>query len=268
MMKYLECKPIDPLSEYIQLIWIAESESPDDHYPKEKILPDGIVEVVFHYYEPLITYLANGKKFIQPKGFAVSQMRKFIEIESNGKVGFVSVRFYPWGAHLFFKEPIKNFLDSTIDIKYLWKDEYRDIHNQLETFNDEEKVNRVQQFLIMQFEKNRTDKIQINDAIKLIRDTKGQLSIDELCENLNLSYKQLERIFLATIGTTPKVFSRTTRFLHLCHHLKEYEDKTMTQLTYDLGYYDQSHFIKEFKEFSGLTPKEYFEHKNISFADF
>jgi len=73
---------------------------------------------------------------------------------------------------------------------------------------------------------------------------------------------------LATIGTTPKIFSRTTRFLHLCHHLKEYENKNMTQLTYDLGYYDQAHFIKDFRTFTGFTPKEFYEQNNICFADF
>jgi len=87
-----------------------------DDYPREKISPNGIVEIVFHYRGPFVTYLSSGDRFVQPKGFAISQMRKFIEIESNGTIGFVSVRFYPLGAHHFFREPVKNFLDDTIDI--------------------------------------------------------------------------------------------------------------------------------------------------------
>jgi hypothetical protein len=50
---------------------------------------------VFHYKRPFITYLADGSKFIQLEGFAISQMRKLIEIESNGQIGFISIRFYP-----------------------------------------------------------------------------------------------------------------------------------------------------------------------------
>lgn len=267
-MKYIEYNPTELLSEYIQLIWIAESESPDDYYPKEKILPDGIVEIVFHFGEPFITHNANGGKIKQPTGFAVSQMREFIEIESDGNIGFVSVRFYPWGAHHFFERPINTFLDNTIDLKYLWKDDYQSILKQIEKVCNDEKVSIIQQFLYKCLSQHNNGNDPIDNAIKLIRNTKGQYPIDSICQKTNLTYKQLERKFLATIGATPKVFSRTTRFLHLCHHLKEYENKTMVQLTYELGYYDQAHFIKDFKAFSGLTPREYYQHNNICFADF
>ena len=268
-MKYLEFKPKKSLAKYIQLVWILESESPEDHYEKEKILPDGIVEIIFHYHDPFITYLANGKSFIQPGGFAISQMRKFIEIKSNGNTGFVSVRFYPWGAHHFFKKPVKDFLDDTVDIKHLWNGDSEVILEQLKTTDTtDKKANLIQSFLLEKLNYNKKETYKIDEAIKLIRRTKGQLSVEEVCEKTNLSYKQLERGFLTSVGATPKIFSRISRFLNLCRNLKEYENKNMTNLAYDMGFYDQAHFIKEFKDFSGLTPKEYFEHKNICFADF
>ena len=241
-----------------------ESESVEDYFPKEKILPDGIVEIVFHYEQPFITTNYNGKKIKQPKGFAVSQMKHFIEIESDGKIGFISVRFYPWGAHHFFKTPIKSFIDGTISIKELWPNDYQFVLNELRNLNDEDKVLFIQDFLLKQFD---PIKYEIVEAIKLIRNSKGKMTIEEISEQTNISYKQLERNFKATIGVTPKTFSRTTRFLHLCHHLKDYENKSFTEIAFDLGYYDQAHFIKEFKEFSGLTPKEYFEKENICFAE-
>jgi len=268
-MKYLEFKTVKSLANYIQLVWISESESPEDRFEKVKIMPDGLVEIVFHYYDPFITYLADGKSFIQPKGFAISQMKKFIEIESDGKTGFVSVRCYPWGAHHFFKEPGKNFLDDTIDIKDLWKDDSKIVLDKLKVTNTpDEKANLVQTFLLEKLNENKKESDGIDEAIKLIRKTRGQLSIEEICEKTNLTHKQLERGFLSTVGTTPKIFSRISRFLNLCHNLKEYENKSIAALAHDMGFYDQAHFIKEFKNFSGLTPKEYFEQNNIVFADF
>ncbi|NER12868.1 helix-turn-helix domain-containing protein [Leptobacterium flavescens] len=269
-MKYQEFTPSAPLSDYIQLIWIMESESPKEVYPKEKILPDGIVELVFHYKDPFINYFADGRKLKQPDGFAISQMSKFIEIESDGEIGFISVRFYPWGAHHFFKKPIKSFIDDLTDAGELWEGGYQKDLGVLTNLDDREKVNRVEEFLMGKLNGQKTKKNSdlITDTIKLIRDTRGSLPIDDICKQTGLSYKQLERYFVSSIGVSPKVFSRTTRFLHLCHHIGEYENKTMTQLAYDMGYYDQAHFNKEFKEFSGLTPKEYFRQKNISFADF
>ena len=267
-MRYTEFKPKESLKKYIQLIWIAESEREDDFYPKEKILPDGIVEIVFHFKEPFITYYDDRIKFKQPQAFAISQMRKYVEIESDGLVGLISVRFYPWGAHHFFEKPIKDFLDSTVTLEEIWKENYKVILSELKNSDDNEKVKLVQDFLDKCLLKYKKETIAIDNAIKLIRETKGEHTIEALCNKLNIHHKKLERGFLNTLGTTPKVFSRTTRFLHLCHHLKEYENLTMTQLAHRLGYYDQAHFIKDFKAFSGITPKEYFQQDNICFAEF
>lgn len=267
-MIYSEHKPLKALSDYIQLIWLAESESESDTYAREKIMPDGIIEIVFHFGEPFFTYNNNGIKLKQPKAFAISQLRKFIEIESDGSIGLVSIRFYPWGAHHFFNLPIGKFLDNTIDLKHLWGNDHQIILKQLQSVTNDEKIKIIQTFLHKCLLANKKNTDGIDDLIKFIRKTRGQYSIELLCKKSGLTYKQLERKFLSTIGTTPKVFSRTTRFLHLCHNLKDYENKTLSQLTYDLGYYDQAHFIKDFKAFSGFTPKEYYEQKNVSFADF
>lgn len=266
-MKYTEFKPKESLENFIQLIWIAESEGENDFYPREKILPDGIVEIVFHFNEPFTTYY-DKRGLKQPQAFAISQMRKCIEIESDGLIGFISIRFYPWGAYHFFQKPIKDFLDSTVDLQEVWADDYMDVLSELKNSDNIKRVEIIQDYLdkrLLKYKKNTDD---IDNIIKLIRETKGMESIDSICKKSRLSYKQLERQFLKTIGTTPKVFSRTTRFLNLCHNLKEYENLSMTQLALDMGYFDQAHFNKDFKAFSGLTPRSFFKQHNVSFADF
>ncbi|MDN5204782.1 helix-turn-helix transcriptional regulator [Fulvivirgaceae bacterium BMA10] len=267
-MKYQEFEPGDPLSNYIQLIWILESESEQEVYQRNRILPDGIVEVIFHYESPFITCTSDGTKMKQPQGFAISQMRKFIEIESDGKIGFISVRFYPWGAYHFFEEPINNFLDDTIDLANVWPDQYETIMKDIySASNDAERVKRVKDFLLKRLCENKNDYTSIDKAVRLIRSSKGQMSLEEIGEKTGFSKKQLERKFLTTVGTSPKVFSRISRFLHICKNLEEQNGKILTQLAYECGYFDQSHFIKEFKEFSGFTPKAFFEKNNVVFAD-
>ncbi|MBI4931184.1 MAG: helix-turn-helix transcriptional regulator [Bacteroidetes bacterium] len=267
-MIYKEFKPNPSLADYVQLIWIMESENETEKYEKSQIMPDGIVEVIFHYEEPFITHEQNGEKFKQPKGFAVSMMRKYIEIESDGKTGFISIRFFPWGAYHFFKEPIKYFLDQTIDSEKLWKEQNEKMLKKISsTSNHEEKINIVEDFLVEQLKENKQNDKQIDDAVKLIRTSKGQIPIEEIAEKVFLTKRTLERKFLETVGTSPKIFSRITRFLNICHHLEEHRNKTLTQLTYECGYYDQAHFIKDFREFSGFTPKEFFAKQNVFFAD-
>ena len=114
---------------------------------------------------------------------------------------------------------------------------------------------------------NRENDNQIDEAIKLIRNSKGQIAIEEIAEKVFLTKRTLERKFLETVGTSPKIFSRITRFLNICHHLEEHKNKTLTQLTYECGYYDQAHFNRDFKEFSGFTPKDFFAKENVFFAN-
>ena len=82
-MQYHEHPIGEPLSEYIQAIWAMQSENDEDVYPHSLIMPDGIVEIIFHYEAPFYTWQDNNK-FLQPENFAVSMMRQYSEIESSG----------------------------------------------------------------------------------------------------------------------------------------------------------------------------------------
>ena len=87
---------------------------------------------------------------------------------------------------------------------------------------------------------------------------KGQLSIDELARYLGYSVRHVERIFKKYIGISPKEYSNLLRFQNTINlsHIKE--ENNLTQLATFFGYSDQSHFIREFKKFTTLKPKDYF----------
>jgi len=264
-MKYQEFQLSNPLPHYIQTIWGMESECDEDAYPRSLIMPDGIVEIIFHYEQPYYTW-QDDTQFIQPENFAISMMRKFVEIGSSGKTGFISVRFYPWGAYHFFNEPIQNFLDKTLDASMLWGSESRMIIDKIKKHETiEQRFATLEEFLLEKLKQFQKDEVRIDNVLKLIRQTKGTLSIESICAETRFSKKQLERKFLSTVGTTPKVFSRITRFLNICQNLKEQKSQTLTQLTHDCGFYDQAHFIKDFKDFTGLSPKSFFS-ENLQLA--
>jgi AraC-like DNA-binding protein len=263
----LELAPRPALADYIQLLWAMESETEEDVFPRERIMPDGIVELVFHWGDPYHTF-QDDRQFLQPRSFAISMMRKLVEIESNGRTGLLAIRFHPWGAYHFFKEPVQDFLDQTIPCERLWPNLADRLMRDLdEQSSIEARSEIVQDFLQVRLNENRKDQPRIDDAIKLIRESQGQLSIEEICARTGLSKKQLERKFLASVGTTPKIFSRISRFLAICHHLRDNSDKSLTAIAYECGFYDQAHFIKEFKEFSGFTPKEFFSRSNVVFSE-
>lgn len=266
-MKYHEYHPAGSLGDHIQTIWSLESESDEETYPRSLIMPDGIVEVIFHYRDPFVCYRDN-KRYLLEKNVAVSMMRKYIEIESSGQTGFIAVRFFPWGAYHFFDILISDFLDDCIDGQVLWGEESIRIISELNSAgNLQDRYNLVEAFLTERLNQYRKTEPKTDEAVKLIRDSKGTLRIEDICSKMNLDKKQLERKFTKLVGATPKVFSRVSRFLHICRHLDEQKGRSLTQLAYECGYYDQSHFINEFKEFSGFTPKDFFEKEHIWFSE-
>jgi AraC-like DNA-binding protein len=256
-MRYQEFAIRPELAPYVQVVWGLESDG-IEAAPPEQILPDGIVEVVFHYGDPWLTSVAGDPPFVQPQGFAISMLRKYIEIMPNGRTGFVAVRFFPWGAYHFFSEPIRNFLDGTVDCGVLWSEAFADWRADfMGADGDGQRVEMVQDFLVAQLQVHRKEEAELERAIRLIRERGGQLTMAAVCAAVGLTKKQLERKFLARVGTTPKVFSRVVRFLNICRHLQLYEGRSLSQLALECGYYDQAHFIREFREFSGFSPTKF-----------
>ncbi len=86
----------------------------------------------------------------------------------------------------------------------------------------------------------------------------GQLQVYELSKQININRRQLERKFSSTIGLSPKQLSKTIRLQATLKMLLNKQFTSLTALAYEGDYYDQAHFIKDFKEFTGLTPKEFY----------
>ncbi len=105
----------------------------------------------------------------------------------------------------------------------------------------------------------------VKSTIETILTANGQLSINELSKQKNINRRQLTRKFSSAIGLSPKQLSKTIRLQATLKTLMSKNDKSLTDLAYENEYFDQAHFIKEFKEFTGLTPKEFYgDHLKMS----
>src|SRR5262245_22060544 len=121
--------PVHPgLAQYVQLMWTLDVDAAASFGQAERILPDGIVEAVFHYRTPFAMRYRDGGFERQPASLVVSQTRSFIEIEPAGPGGFLSVRFFPWGASQFLAVPVSAFADRTVTAADLWGREADGLH--------------------------------------------------------------------------------------------------------------------------------------------
>src|SRR5690606_36668043 len=111
-----------------------------------------------------------------------------------------------------------------------------------------EKIRVVEQFLLAHMKAAQPDRLVIK-ALELIYQSKGLVKINALSKQLNISQSPLEKRFRKIIGTSPKKFAALVRFRNIIQNGDA--SPSLTALGYDGGFFDQSHFIKEFKCFTG-----------------
>jgi AraC-like DNA-binding protein len=263
--RYREYPVCAALASFIKCIWSLESDSPVYHALPERILPDGCVELVFHFHDPFRTHFANAESTVQPQSFVVGQMKRFLEIAPAGRMGFVAVRFSARNAYRFFPRKLYEVADGVVDLARVWKKDAEKWTERvvLARGGTNERVQIVQQALIGAL-CDREDRL-VDRCLQLTEASGGQLSIARLASEIGTSSRQLTRRFQNAVGTSPKEFARVSRFLCALRSLREGKHETLTEIAPACGYFDQAHFNHDFRELAGMTPRELFAFPNVAF---
>ena len=264
-MSYREFTPSTILRPYVQLIWSMELDGPIDFGPPERIAPDGIVELVLHYREPVAVRYAGEDFERPPRSSVVSQTRRYIEIVPTGPTGFVSVRFLPWGAYHLLAHPVSAFRDRVIAAADLWTG-VTELEDRVAAAPDvERRVSLVERFLIERL--RRHHKQDVEPLLRAVWEAGGRVRIARFCRELGLTERTAERTFGAVVGMPPKSFARLVRFLRTCAAIRRGGWETLTEVAHDRGYYDQAHLIGDFRSFAGMTPREFATGGGLSFLE-
>jgi AraC-like DNA-binding protein len=257
-MNYQTFEPDQDLTAFIKYYWTLES--PKEEIPeKQTIVPDGCMEMIFHYGDLYKQYLDNGNSIIQPRCFVIGQLTRPLEIEPTGETGIFSVRFHPEGFLPFTTVPIKEMENTAVSLEKLFGKDGQEIGQQVLNANStSERIKLIEIFLLDQLTDIETIDRIVKSTVETIITANGQLSVDELSQLTQVNRRQLLRKFSAAIGLSPKQLSRTIRLQAALKMLLSDQFSNLAELAYENEYYDQAHFIKEFKEFTGSTPKEFY----------
>jgi len=262
-MFYQEYQPHRALSKYVKCLWVLEVESPTG-FSKEKILPDGCMELIFNYGNPYTQHIPKAET--QPRSFVYGQLKQYIEVSPNGKTGIIAVRFYPYGAWPFFHFPINEITGKAISVYHLLGQSGSELEERVNLAkNTDERLRLIQAFLLKRLKENYHPDT-VSECTRRMIHSSGSVSVDSLAKDLCISKRQLERKFTAATGLSPKLFLRIIRFQNTISLLESKHINSLTALAYESGYYDQSHFIRDFKSFSGVNPTNYFK-KEHPFTD-
>ncbi len=267
-MEYKTYKPSGFLSETVKYFWSLEDLQGDAPHSRERVFPDGCIELLFHYGDYFRKFYPDGTAETQPKEFIHGQITKFIELEGTGKIGIFSVRFQPHGLRRFVNFDINEITDTIISVSDVWKKDGEILEKQIfDAKSNEERIEILEKFL-----KRKSNPVQKNEAvaqfcIEQITNSEGTVSITEIVNKSDVSQRQLERMFLSCVGLSLKVYSRIIRFNKALQLIDNKNFSNFTNVAHDRGFYDQAHFIKDFKELTGLNPKQYFS-ENLEMVKF
>jgi len=259
--------PVHPaLAPFVKCVWSLESDGPIRDAPRERILPDSCVELVFHFHDPYRSHFANGESALQPRSFVVGQMRRFLEIEPAGRAGLVAVRFLARGAYLFFHRPLSEVAAGVVDLDDLWRARAREWTERIALANGmAARVRLIEQRLLALLRENGRTEPSVDRALQLIEASRGQVRVNDLAAEIGVSCRHLARQFQRAVGLSPKEFGRISRFLHALQLLSGGSHRALTDVALECGFFDQAHFNHEFRELAGMTPGDLSTFPNVSF---
>ncbi|MBL7744599.1 MAG: helix-turn-helix transcriptional regulator [Chitinophagaceae bacterium] len=264
-MNYQVYTPSRELQVFVKCFWTLEADSKEEP-SRQRVLPDGCMEMIFHYGDLYKQYFEDGSFVVQPRSFIFGQITRYIEIEPTGASGIVSARFHPEGLSPFLKIPVSALENKAVSMGDLFGGKGHDLEKEiLSATGNLQRIKIIEQFLLSLLADPGTADTITKNCVDAIFRSQGQIAVADLAGKMNINRRNIERKFAATVGMSPKQLSKAVRLQAALKMLQENNFSSLTSLAYDNGYYDQAHFIKDFKEFTGLSPKSFFA-GNLRFA--
>jgi YesN/AraC family two-component response regulator len=254
-MKFNTYIPCEILKPFVKSFCIHEVIEQNTY----KVLPATSLVLGFQYKGKL-SRLQNGTEFSLSISGVSGLADHSIAFKNTHDTGTVLIYFQEAGARQFFRQPVHELFRESVSLdNFMLRSELLCVEEQLaEAKTDAQRIASIEQFLASQMTNAQPDMVVL-EALKLIHRSKGNIRIKELTEQLCISQSSLEKKFRQAVGASPKKFASIVRLKNVLQHYDT--TKSLTELGYQAGFYDQAHFIKEFKTFTGDTPEKFFSDK-------
>jgi methylphosphotriester-DNA--protein-cysteine methyltransferase len=252
-MKIAEYLPVDVLKPFIKAYRIIESQEESVN----RVLPNTSLAIAFRF-RGQISYIDNTDRTILPIA-TLSGLRKSVRLINYApKTAALIVLFKEAGVSPFFKQPLHELFEASVSLdNFFPRSEISIVEECLaEAENSQTKIAVIEQFLYSKLSHNKPDNL-VSEAIAKIYSKKGMIRISGLADDLYISQDAFEKRFRKVTGTTPKQFSSIVKMKAIIR--QNPAPSSFLDIALENGYYDQPHFNKDFKLFTGQNPTDFFK---------
>lgn len=257
-------QPKPPLARFVDSFWLYEGSG--EEHKTERILPTGTLELVINLRQnELRFYDAERPENCSRFSGAVVSGAHGSGFAPAPEAFIIGVHFKPGGAFPFLGLPAGELADTHSDLETLWGPSAGGLRERLwEARTSAERFQLLQEALLSRLHHGVEPHYAVAAALEMFGKNQAGPRVREAAKYLGLSQRRFIQVFKAEVGLTPKLFSRIQRFQQTRAFLQQNPSPNWAALALDLGYFDQSHLIREFLEFSGLSPTDYLNrHKSL-----
>ena len=259
-MRFQNINPHPLLRGYIEKMWLFESSGQMPTEDMKLVVPNGFIKLLVPFRNGISAKMGGSfhlSKEHRITVIGIVDIPTTIDVETDTFTGTIGIEFSPQGAYRFFHlrlSDIKNQIHPLTDILGKIAKELEELISNTESLED--KVSLLQQFLLKLFLITEEDAI-FEYCVGKINSSKGQITIKKLEKETGYSSRWLNMKFTDKLGLSPKNLCSIVRFKQYYQALANNDDVAFMKKEFYNYYYDQSHFIKEFKRFTGLSPTKY-----------
>lgn len=260
-MEFRKFAPSDRLRPYIRYYYLFAADSHTAF--QDIVLPSGDMEMIFNLGGGIWEASVNNGFLRTPPAELWGQITRPLPIRSTGKHTMLGIKFFPHSAAYFIDGDIARFNDQVSDLAAVIGTPVRTLHSQLiETTGPADKLQLVEAFLLAALARNqkRSGSIQkVGNMLSSIKKSSAGDHLSRVAADHNITPRYLQKLVYQYTGLSPKIYNKITRFQRSLQLIGR-NDQPLTSIAYECGYFDQSHFIRDFKHFTGRTPSAYLDH--------
>jgi AraC-like DNA-binding protein len=262
IMFYRSYTPGPPLGDFIGRFWLCSDTPP---HSRERILPSGTIELVFNLCDDQIRIYdpAYHGRYTRYSGAVVSgAYSSFFVIDPLVHASIVGVHFRPGGAMPFLGVPAGELANTHVDLADLWGPLASQLRERLRAAAPAQRFSVLEAALLSRLHhpSQRHDAVLL--ALNAFEQTGGKVRIRDIARRVGLSQRRFIQVFAAEVGLTPKLYERIRRFDQARQLVLKAPAPDWARVAAECGYFDQSHLIRDFYAFSGLSPMAYLSQRS------